>query len=226
VIDPYPRSGPIVRCILPELPESAILLGMRSRRLLIVGLLCVPLAACGGGGTAPAEPPTPGSAAPPAAGENIRASGTFAAPPPGVAVTYDQALVPVGSTAVVDATDGDGRTTVTMDVTGLEPNRRYGAHAHAKPCGATGADAGPHFQFTPDPVQPSVDPAYANPKNEIWLDFTTDAQGAATATSTVDWEFPEDRRAGSVVIHTMPTSMEPGKAGTAGDRAGCITVGF
>ncbi|HEY4418016.1 MAG TPA: superoxide dismutase [Pseudonocardia sp.] len=214
----------MARCILPELAKSAILLAMRSRRLLILGLLCVPLAACGGGGTAPAAPPSP--AAPPAAGESIRASGTFAAPPPGVAVTYDQALVPVGSTAVVDATENDGRTTVTMNVTGFEPNRRYGAHSHVKPCGATGADAGPHFQFTPDPVQPSVDPAYANPQNEIWLDFTTDAQGAASATSTVNWEFPDDRRAGSVVIHTMPTSMEPGKAGTAGDRAGCITVGF
>lgn len=212
--------------ILPELPESAILLGMRSRRLLILGLLCVPLAACGGGGTAPAESPSPGSPAPPAAGGSIRASGTFEPPPPGVAVTYDQALVPVGSSAVIDATEGDGRTTVTMDVSGLEPNRRYGAHAHVDPCGATGADAGPHFQLTPDPVQPSVDPAYANPQNEIWLDFTTDAQGDATATSTVNWEFPEDQRAGSVVIHTMPTSMEPGKAGTAGDRAACITVGF
>jgi Cu-Zn family superoxide dismutase len=163
---------------------------------------------------------------PPAGGQNIRASGTFAAPPPGVAVTYDQALVPVGSTAVVDATEGDGRTTVTLDVTGLEPNRRYGAHAHTKACGATGADAGPHFQLTPDPVQPSVDPAYANPRNEVWLDLTTDERGAGTATSTVEWEFPEDRRAGSVVIHALPTSTEPGKAGTAGNRAGCITVGF
>ena len=34
--------------------------------------------------------------------------------------------------------------------------------------------AGPTFQNVVDPVQPSVDPAYANPENEIWLDFRTD----------------------------------------------------
>jgi superoxide dismutase, Cu-Zn family len=143
-----------------------------------------------------------------------------------VAVTYDQTLVPVGSTAVVDATEGDGRTTVTMAVTGLEPNRRYGAHAHAKPCGATGADAGPHFQFTPDPVQPSVDPAYANPQNEIWLDLRTDGDGSGEATATVPFLFT-DRAPKSIVIHeAQSTATEPGKAGSAGARVACLTVPF
>jgi len=117
-------------------------------------------------------------------------------------------------------------TSVTLAVTGLQPNRRYGAHAHTKPCGSDGKDAGPHFQFTPDPVTPSVDPAYANHVNEIWLDFTTDAAGSGQATSTVPWTFPADRRAASVVIHAMPTATEPGKAGSAGNRAACISVGF
>jgi superoxide dismutase, Cu-Zn family len=62
--------------------------------------------------------------------------------------------------------------------------------------------------------------------NEIWLDFTTDAAGAGRATSTVPWVFPADRRAASVIIHAMPTSTEPGKAGGAGNRAACLTVGF
>jgi Cu-Zn family superoxide dismutase len=199
----------------------AILLGMRATPLLIAGLLCLPIAACGGDGGGRSD-----GAAPPAdSTANVRATGTFAAPP-GAVVTYDEALVPVGATAEVDETAGGGSTTVALDVTGLVPNRRYGAHAHANPCGAEGKDAGPHFQLTPDPVTPSVDPAYANPQNEIWLDFTTDGQGAGRATSTVAWEFPADRRAASVVIHTMPTATEPGKAGTAGDRAACITVGF
>jgi superoxide dismutase, Cu-Zn family len=42
--------------------------------------------------------------------------------------------------------------------------------------------------------------------------------------------FPADRRTATVVIHAMPTATEPGKAGSAGNRAACIaaciTVGF
>lgn len=144
----------------------------------------------------------------------------------GIATTYDVALVPAGATGAVSATSGDGTTTVKLEVGGLLPDRTYGAHAHTKPCGAVGKDAGPHFQYLPDPVQPSVDPMYANPRNEIWLDLTTDATGAGTATSTVDWEFTADRRAQAVIIHAMPTATEPGKAGTAGERPACITVKF
>jgi Cu-Zn family superoxide dismutase len=198
-------------------------------RLVAAGLLAAfALAGCG------SAPPTPPASTPPAAstGEpsasvrNVAVSRTFEAPPGGDAVTYDQELVPVGAKATVTAEEGGGRTTVGLEVAGLQPNRRYGAHAHAKPCGAEGTDAGPHFQLQQDPVSPSVDPAYANPENEIWLDFETNAEGAGTATTTVAWDFPADRRAQSVIIHAMPTATEPGKAGTAGDRAACITVAF
>ncbi len=119
----------------------------------------------------------------------------------------------------------DGATTVTLSVRGLLPNRAYGAHAHAKPCGPGGDDSGAHFQHMPDPKKPSVDPAFANPDNEIWLDFTTDAHGDATTANTVPWMFT-DARAGSVVIHADPTQTAPGKAGTAGARAGCVSVAF
>lgn len=156
---------------------------------------------------------------------NVQVSAPFSAPP-GTAVTYDETLVPVGARGGVTAQSGDDRTTVTLAVEGLTPNRQYGAHAHTDACGATGKDAGPHFQFEQDPVQPSVDPAFANPENEIWLDFTTDAQGNGTATTTVDRAFPDDRRAASVVVHAMSTATGPGEAGTAGDRAACITVAF
>ncbi len=108
---------------------------------------------------------------------------------------------------------------------GLLPNHEYGAHAHQKACGALATDAGAHFQHVIDPVQPSVDPAYANPRNEIWLDFTTDTRGNGWARSTVRWQF-DSRRAGSVVIHDHHTATDPGSAGTAGPRYGCLTVPF
>jgi len=185
---------------------------------VVTALSVTTLAACGGvatGAAAPSADPT----------RSVTAQGTFAAPP-ATPATYDSALVPAGATATVNASEAAGSTSVTLAVTGLQPNRRYGAHAHTKPCGSDGKDAGPHFQFKPDPVTPSVDPAYANNTNEIWLDFTTDAAGAGRATSTVQWAFPADRRAASVIIHAMGTSTEPGKAGGAGNRAACLTVGF
>lgn len=168
------------------------------------------------------------AAAPTSAAEQqntVQTTATFA-PDGGTATTYDEALVPPGATASVTAMESDGSTTVTLEVAGLQPDRAYGAHAHAQPCGPTGADAGPHFQHEQDPQSPSVDPAFANPENEIWLDFSTDAQGAATTTSTVDWTFPEDRRASSVIIHEMPTKTAAGEAGVAGDRLACIDVDF
>lgn len=141
------------------------------------------------------------------------------------ASNYDKTLVPNGAKMVVAEYIYDGSTTVTLNVRGLVPNRAYGAHAHAMPCGPKGDDAGPHFQHEADPVKPSVDPNYANPRNEIWLDFTTDAHGNATTANTVPWMFT-DARAGSVVIHADPTQTAPGKAGTAGARAGCLSVAF
>jgi Cu-Zn family superoxide dismutase len=185
---------------------------------VVIALSVTALVACGGTATGAANPSTDAT-------HNVTAQGTFAAAP-APAPTYDSTLVPVGATATVNADAAATSTSVTLAVTGLQPNRRYGAHAHTKPCGSDGKDAGPHFQFKPDPVTPSVDPAYANNVNEIWLDFTTDAAGAGQATATVPWVFPADRRAASVIIHAMPTSTEPGKAGGAGNRAACLTVGF
>ncbi|OZM70145.1 superoxide dismutase [Amycolatopsis antarctica] len=157
----------------------------------------------------------------------VHAGGTFAEFAPGAAAsTYDQALVPVGAQArVVVSSRSFLGTTTLLSVRGLVPDREYGAHAHTKPCGATGDAAGPHFQHEQDPVTPSVDPAYANPDNEIWLDLTTDAVGNAVAVSTVDWGFDE-RRAMSVVIHETHTHTDPGHAGMAGKRPACVNVAF
>ncbi|WP_320781393.1 superoxide dismutase family protein [Streptomyces sp. CRN 30] len=142
------------------------------------------------------------------------------------AITYDRSAVPKGSRAVVAQwSNRDGTTTIDLGVKDLEPNRTYGAHIHTEPCGAKPEDAGPHYQNRVDPVQPSVDPAYANRKNEVWLDFTTDAGGDAASRSTVDWRF-RTGQARSVIIHEHATMTHPGHAGTAGARLACITVPF
>jgi superoxide dismutase, Cu-Zn family len=153
--------------------------------------------------------------------------GTFTAYAPGThAVTYRPDLVPAGARAhVFSLSAAHAGTTTMLVVAGLRPGRAYGAHAHAQPCGATGDAAGPHFQHAPDPVKPSVDPAYANPRNEIWLDFTTDRLGTGFARSAVDWTF-DTRRARSVVIHETHTHTDPGHAGTAGPRLACLDVDF
>ncbi|CAM3830556.1 superoxide dismutase family protein [Kibdelosporangium persicum] len=140
-------------------------------------------------------------------------------------VTYNQELAPAGAVLSVVGVEAPQGTTVLLTTRGLLPEREYGAHVHVKPCGAAPADSGPHFQDKKDPVQPSVDPAYANPRNEVWLDFTTDRQGNAFAVARVPWRF-DGREASSVVIHETHTHTEPGHAGTAGARLACLSVDF
>jgi superoxide dismutase, Cu-Zn family len=162
--------------------------GMRLPRLVIAGLLGIlVLAGCSRTVAATNVAEQTDSV------RNVEVSASFSEPP-GLAVTYDEDLVPVGARGTVTSVEGGGSTTVTLEVAGLQPDRRYGAHAHTMACGAEGKAAGPHFQLNQDPVQP--------------------------------WQFPADRRAESVIIHAMPTATEPGKAGTAGDRAACISVNF
>lgn len=153
---------------------------------------------------------------------HITAQGVFGTTPQ--AYTYNTELVPVGSRARVDALYiGGGTTIVTLRVRGLVPNREYGAHAHVADCTAVPEGAGPHFQYVQGGA---TDPAFANPQNEIWLDFVTDDNGNARSRAIVAWQFPADRRAHSVVIHDHHTSHDPGEAGTAGSRHGCMTVPF
>lgn len=188
------------------------------RKPLVI-LLTMTAAMLGAVGTAPAEPVPP---TPPADAsvdfENYRSDAK--------AVTYAPDLVPAGSSATVRAVSTqDGKTMVFLYVEGLPANHQYGAHVHQKQCGPGPDDAGAHYQNVPDPVQPSVDPAYANSQNEIWLDFTTDRHGNAWTSSTVNWQFTQ-RHAGSVVIHADHTHTDPGHAGAAGARLACVTVGF
>ena len=170
---------------------------------------------------------------------HVSASGAFAAPglatnafdyPQVLPLAPDPDLVPPGSAARVDAWYlPSGHTVVILRVRGLVPGREYGAHAHSAACGSTGALAGPHFQYSPDPVTPSTSPAYANADNEIWLDFTTDSKGRGWAIAVQDWQPSADRRPASVVIHLEHThdGSDPTlPAGTAGARLACLNVGF
>lgn len=141
------------------------------------------------------------------------------------AVTYNRRLVPVGAGVRITSSSKGGKTVTRLAVQGLVPDRAYGAHVHMEPCGPNPADSGSHYQNVPDPVQPSVDPKYANPHNEIWLDFTTNAQGDGSSVSTVPWGFT-DRHPKSVVLHISGTQHGPGQAGEAGKRIGCVNVDF
>lgn len=203
-----------------SLPWYLVAIGAAS--LLLTATACANTPAAPPSAGPPASSPASGNASGGNSDETV-VTATFAQDD--AATNYNKTLVPDGAKALVAEYVFDGATTVTLNVRGLVPNRAYGAHAHALPCGPTGDAAGPHFQHTPDPVKPSVNPAYANPSNEIWLDFKTDSEGNATTASTVPWEF-ENARAGSVVIHADPTQTAAGKAGTAGARIGCVSVGF
>jgi Cu-Zn family superoxide dismutase len=162
----------------------------------------------------------------PGAMETI-AEGTFE-PKGTTAVTYDPAIVPSGATATVAmARVADGMQ-VRLAVTGMRPMRTYGAHLHTKPCATDPKAAGPHYQHNADPKAsaspPSVDPSFANPRNEVWLDFTADRLGAATTTAVLGWNFDELTPPRSVIVHATRTRTEEGSAGTAGDRVACLTL--
>ena len=167
----------------------------------------------------------------------VGAAGTFAAPQEATtAFTYDVTQVPVGARVVVRAVPtGSHRTVVTLHAWGLLPDETYGAHAHYKPCGATGAAAGAHYQNAQDPAvggsetTASVDSSYAYSGNEVWIDLVTNADGNGRAQKVVDWAFRPTATGSprSVILHLNTTStggsVPPGNAGA---RLACVTVPF
>jgi Cu-Zn family superoxide dismutase len=159
----------------------------------------------------------------------VAVEATFApasAAPMARAVTYNAKLVPEGSwVRVKEMVHGNWGTRVHLKVKGLVPDRTYGAHVHTKPCGKQPASSGPHYQNKLDPKKPSVDSQFANPNNEVWLDFTTDKNGAGYATAKVPWQFRHGG-ARSVVIHESVTATQNGRAGMAGPRLACVNVRF
>lgn len=206
----------------------------RAGLLMTTALALTPalLAGCAEDIDEPAVAPTPlttASSSALASGTPDTATGTFTPYAAGAtAVTYDPALVPAGATATVNLMPAADSTAVQLTVSGLQPSRGYGAHLHVNPCGPTGEAAGPHYQQQTDPAAsaspPSVDPSYANPRNEVWLDFTTDADGNATVTATQPWTFDPPRAPRSLVIHAETTKTAAGEAGSAGARVACLTL--
>lgn len=199
----------------------------RSAGLVVVTAALLAAAGCSSGtDSSRSAPESPASGAMEAARPTV-AEGTFGPySPSNTAITYDQKQVPAGASARLTIAEVADTTTVSLDVRGMLPDRTYGAHLHAKPCGATGTAAGPHYQHRTDPAAsaspPSVDPAYANPRNEVWLDVMTDSQGVGMSRSEQQWLFTTKPK--SLVIHAKKTETAPGRAGTAGDRVACLTV--
>ncbi|MFE3505923.1 superoxide dismutase family protein [Kitasatospora sp. NPDC059160] len=139
---------------------------------------------------------------------------------PPAAISYAQDLVPYGSHArIVTDRSEPGRTVLTLTATGLAPDHTFPVHLHTGTCGADPAASGPHYQDAVDPVQPSTDPAYANERNELRLVLRTDAGGAGTATTAVDWQ-PRPGEARSLVLH----AGTPAGPHAAGDRVGCVKL--
>jgi len=155
-------------------------------------------------------------------------AGSFVAPSqPGPAeggYLYISSLAPPGATAYVSSLSN--RNTVSaLLLSGWLPNRVYGAHLHRAPCGPDPLDAGGHYQYIEDPVQPSVNPAYVNPANEVWLDVATDAQGNGRALSVNNWSY-NGRTPASLVIHEHATSrgLNGEVPGDAGPRVACVNL--
>jgi Cu-Zn family superoxide dismutase len=132
-------------------------------------------------------------------------------------------VVPPGATARLGIVPAAAGVTVRLSAAGMVPRRAYGAHLHTRPCGPAPDAAGPHYQHRRDPRTPSVDPAYANPRNEVWLDFTADA-GGATEVTAAHPAFGDDTRPRSLVLHAALTRTAAGEAGTAGPRVACLTL--
>ena len=155
----------------------------------------------------------------------LTASGTFLPFRPGsTALTYNPAVVPAGATVALTITKSGYGTEVRLTAGGLIPGRAYGAHLHTNLCTAVPDEAGPHYQNHQDPVTPSVNPVYANPQNEIWLDFTTSAAGDASSAVTHGWNFDPQAPPRSLVLHESHTMTAPGEAGKAGAREACLTL--
>ena len=125
-----------------------------------------------------------------------------------------------GEARVHSVTTPSGKTTVTLHVSGLPANRSFGSHVHKLACNDN--KAGGHYQNVPAVPPTSVnDPSVANPENEVWLDFTTNAAGNGEAHAEVDFAFRADG-ANAVIIHDHHTES----GGVAGAKLACLNVNF
>jgi superoxide dismutase, Cu-Zn family len=142
---------------------------------------------------------------------------------------FEGALTKLDVTAVSPLDDADARlvmvthhdaSTFVLRIKGTDPaaaGRTFGAHLHTGPCvPGNGAAAGPHYNQ--DVVEGTV-PARVDQTTEVWLDFTVNPAGDATAIATVPFVPTAGTR--SVVIHRDPTDHH---SGAAGPRLACLPV--
>ena len=81
--------------------------------------------------------------------------------------------LPISGGALMVRT-ADGRTIVSIQLEGLDPNTTYGAHVHAAACAESSANG--HYKFDPA--------GSAAPPNEIWPGpFTTNAAGVGNGST-------------------------------------------
>lgn len=85
---------------------------------------------------------------------------------------------------------GDGTTMVELTAQGLAPSTMYLVHVHDQPCAY--AKGGGHYVIDPD--------AGAGESNEIWLNFVSDATGAAQESVIINGHTAR-AEAQSIVIH-------------------------
>ena len=116
----------------------------------------------------------------------------------------------VGSTADYDIhgsvkmTIGGGGTSVSVHLSGLDPDKVYGSHLHNGPCGDGG---GGHYQ--------DVEGGPVTPPNELWLatagaGLEPNAGGVAHGAGTASWEARTSSaatNARSVVVHEPGTGV-------------------
>ena len=139
----------------------------------------------------------------------------------GVVMVYSDVMnnpIPPNATAAATAWDMGGTMRLTLAVAGFPASRDFGAHLHKDPCDPPNK-AGGHYQHNVAPMAEVSTPAYANTTNEAWLDFTTKADGTASAETTQPW-VPRVGGAKAIIIHAMRTDVN----GKAGDKLACLPM--
>ena len=140
--------------------------------------------------------------------------------------THGRLIALAGTTPAVDGVvdaeyDTTGNTTLTLHLSGLEPGEAYAAYAYRKTCHA---NVDLRFQEFPDRKQPSSNPLFANPFNEIWFLGRADQEGRATSTVHRSGQFAPGWSPHSVVLEGDPIIR--GTSKLPGPRLACLTVAF
>lgn len=112
----------------------------------------------------------------------------------------------------------DGELRIELAVTGFPPARVFGSHLHQRDC--SDEKAGGHYQNTLPPMgKEANDPEFANPVNEAWLDFETDAAGDGAVELKLGW-LPRAGEGKGIIFHHMATA----EGGGAGARLACLPL--